>query len=236
MRISLKNSPEGLPWHEYKLLEFLLAAPIGYPAGIFLELMWRCSRKNSRLIGVEHLPENAIIYGFHVDVCLNYMTMRLLKDAGRRVLFCGGHNFVSYWAAGPGSMGAYQTWRYDRRLPTKPLQQIVNMLGGEPHALFGIFSDGAAGERCRIRESLVKLSIATRRPVVPYRSLYSPSARLGGDDYPVGLFVSGTSVFGQPIEFERLEQLDLEAARMLLENELYAVSHERLLDRVAKAK
>lgn len=226
----LKYSPEGLPWKDYRPLQFLAAAPLSYAAACWLEAMWRCSRRHARLVGAETLPDNAIIYDFHVDVCLNYITMHLLKELGKKVVFATSHDFNSYLAAGPGSFGAYQSWRFDRRQPAKPLEQIGEMLEGRPDSILGIFTDGAGGKPFRVRESLVKLAIASKRPLVPFRSLYSPTFRMLGDDYPKGLVVKGRSVFGAPIAFSDLAALDVETARSMLESALFAISDERLVE------
>ncbi len=216
-------SPEGLPWREYRKLQFLAAAPIAYPIGLWLEIVWRTSKNRAVLVGAENLPANAILYDFHVDVATNYITMHLLKDTGRKVIFVGSHDFDSYWSSGSASMGAYEQWRFDRRKKDKPLAQIVQMLGEHPDTLLGIFTDGAGGKRNRVRESLVKLALESKRPVVPFRSFYSPVVRLFGDDIPCRPGVAGRSVFGEPIAASELAQMSVEEARLKLEQALLAI-------------
>jgi 1-acyl-sn-glycerol-3-phosphate acyltransferase len=94
--------------------------------------------------------------------------------------------------------------------------------------MLGIFTDGGGGNRYRVRESLVKLAVRSGRPVVPFRSLYSPGFRLFGEDYPRGFSVKGCSVFGKPISAEELSRMEPEAARTFLEKSLLELSSERL--------
>lgn len=163
-------------------------------------------------MGAENVHPGSIIYGFHCDVLVNYITMHLLREQNKKILFIGSHDFASYTAYGPGSFGAYETWRFDRSREAKPSDQIIAMLKSRPEAILGIFTDGASGEPMRVRESLIKLAISSQRPIVPYRSLYGPKIRIGRNDYP-SLLVKGQSVFGKEISWEELSALPLEAAR-----------------------
>jgi hypothetical protein len=218
-------SPEGLPWKDYKLGQLVLMAPFGLSVGAYLQLVWKLSRDRARLIGREHLPDNAIIYDYHTDVATNFVTMHLLRESGKKVVFAGYHGFLSYSTFGPGSMGAYDVWRYHRGSSEKPFDQIVAMLNSCPDRIFGIFTD-AGGPYFQVRESLARLSLATKRPLVPYRSLYSPIAlNLFGQKIPAPR-VEGRSILGQPIAHETLSQIPLKSRASYLDRKLREVSAE----------
>ncbi len=218
-------SPEGIPWKNYKLGQWALMAPFGMSVGMYLQLVWKLSKGQSQIVGLEHLPENAILYDFHVDVATNFITMHLLREAGKKVIFSCHHGFLSYSTFGPGSMGAYDVWRYDRKLKEKPFDQIVAMLAARPNRVFGIFTD-AGGPYFKVRESLPRLALATGRPLVPFRSLYKPIAfNLSGQKIPAPR-VNGKSFIGSPILPETLSQIASEKRQEFLELKLREVSDE----------
>lgn len=218
------RSPEGIAWSEYNLPQLALMAPFGVPVGLYLEMVWKLSKQDAHIIGAEDLPENAILYDFHIDVATNFITMHLLAELGKKAIFSGYHGFMSYSSFGPGSMGAYHVWRYDRRLKIKPFDQMVAMLKAKPDRILGIFTD-AGGPYFKVRDSLPRLAIATGRPLVPFRSLYDPSVLILNQMLPAPR-VKGKSLFGKPILAGTLNGIALEERPRFLEQKLREVSDQ----------
>ncbi len=79
--------PRRIPWKDYKLGQWALMAPFGMSVGMYLQLVWKLSKGRSQIIELERLPDNAILYDFHVDVATNFITMHLLREAGKKVIF-----------------------------------------------------------------------------------------------------------------------------------------------------
>lgn len=214
----LEISPEGIPWREYRLAGLLLWLPFTVVMAIYLEMVWLVSKRFAKTLGLEKVPNNAIIYDWHADVMTNYLTVHLIKKYRQKITFLGSHDTISYIAFGPGSTGAYEVFRYRRGTDRKPVTQIVSFLDSRPNQILGIFTD-AGGPYFHVRESLVNLALASSRPLVPYRSFYRPYLKVMGHFLPLPM-VKGASVFGDPIYPAELGKIDSVAATQLLENRL----------------
>lgn len=218
----LRESPEGIRWAEYRKLELLLSLPFALVIWCYLEFLWILSNRISRLVEIDSVPPSAILYGFHYDSLQNYISTTLISKSGRAIRWIGFHGFLSYLGF---FVGCLRTSRYVRFHPrgTKPaLDELVEILQKHPNTLFGIFTD-AGGPYRRVRESLVKLSIATGRPLVPLHSSFSPKVKIHGHSVP---FPFGKCVvnFGVPTFPNELKQLDLQTARDTLEKRLDATN------------
>ena len=218
-RFNLKVSPEKIPWREYKLLQLAVVAPFSIFMAYYLELVSYLSRKNSKLENFDRVPENAILFGFHEDIMTNYVTMRLIKkNSENPCVFSGFHGFFSYVSFGPGAMGAYDVFRFYYGKKIKPRDQIINFLAKNTNRRFGIFTD-AGGPFYKVRKSLVELAIKTKRPLVPFRSRYSPGVIFFNNKFPLPI-IKGKSLFGEPIDCSKLSNLNIQNARDYLQEKI----------------
>ena len=83
------------------------------------------------------------------------------------------------------------------------------MLNNNQSAIMGIFTNGGGNKRFKVRKSLVELAINSKRPLVPYRSLYSPTIRILGNDFPYWPLISGKSLFGKVISYKAVSYTHL---------------------------
>jgi hypothetical protein len=224
-RFNFKISPEEIPWKDYKIISLLIVAPFSLIVGLFLETVWFFSKSKAALVHFDKAPDNAIIYGFHEDVMTNYITMHLIKKKENHpCIFSGFHGFASYIAFGPGSMGAYKVFRFYYGIKSKPREQIVQYLNSKPSHMFGIFTD-AGGPYNKVRKSLISLAIESKRPLVPFRSFYSPCFKLGNSRVPF-FSVQGKSIFGKVIPYRDLVSLKENEALNKIQNHIDQIKRE----------
>lgn len=211
------KSPEGIPWKDYKLFKLLLVLPISLFFAGYLELIWFFSKKKSVLVNFSDVPSNAILYDFHRDVMTNYVTMRMIRSSGKTVKFLNYHGLLSYLAFGCGCTGAYEVIRFRFDSKKRPLQQVIETINYFSEALFGLFTD-AGKPYGQVRTSLVEISKATNRPLVPFVSRFQPSLRFFETAIPLP-FGKGQAVFGRTIFPDEIKDLSIEAAQQFLQQE-----------------
>ncbi len=175
---------EGNPISDYRWFALLASVP----GNLMLEAMRALLRPTLTVHDVEGLdaiPDNAICYLFHPEMIHAVATVdlwqRYMNGGTHPGYYLGFHGLASYVGALPFAARGVRALRFDRRSPQKPFQQIIQHLIHNPGRFF-IRTD-AGGPYGRVRGSLLGLSAATGRPLVPMRQFASRSVKIWGHHF-----------------------------------------------------
>ncbi len=212
----MKTRPnrEGIPWNEYRYSHLLPALPIGFlihwATGLLSFFV-----AESAIKGPSQVPRGAIVVMFHPE-WLYFAVAR--KTAGRvreasahPFSWLGLHHFLSYFGSITAYFWNYQCARYDREKNIKPYQVTKNYLIKNPDFIFFIRTD-SGGPYGRVRESLIKLSLETGRPLVCERQWSNKSFPFLKHHIPLP-FTRIQTAFSEPISSDELKNLGIEKGR-----------------------
>lgn len=154
------------------------------------------------------VPDNAICYLFHGEIFYAIATVKLWQrhavDPQRPSAYLGFHGFFSYLGSLPFALTGWRTCRYDRRKGERPINVILRYLARHPGKFF--MRTDAGGPYYRVKGSVVKLSRASDRPLVPLRQFADRYIVINQHQIPL----PGARIFtkiGKPIPAHELRAL-----------------------------
>lgn len=168
-------SREGVPYRDYHALSALASLPVGAGIVAAFELLSRAVVEEP--IDLSDVPPDAILYLYHVESFLVTLTPTVWDGFGEHLAYLGYHGFASYLGGLWPYLHGFHCFRYDKRRPERPLQQIVEFLRKNPRLRFALRTD-AGGPYGKVRGSLVDMALATGRPLVGMRQLADRSTRV----------------------------------------------------------
>lgn len=196
---------EGNPFSSYNWVQLIASMPISL---LFEAYGLICSQTTQHTIvgSLDKVPENSILYLFHQELAAAVVTAddwtRIAHNPRNPGGYLGFHGFLSYMGSLPFMRRGWLACRYRRTSEAKPFDQITAFLRSHK-GLFVIRTD-AGGPYGTVRSSLVRLSIASNRPVVPVRQVADRSFRFLGHTFPLpGATI--TTHIGQPLAPEIFE-------------------------------
>lgn len=209
-------SPEGIPYKEYKTIKFILGAIISFLGFVIYKILIG-RNKNQVIVNKQYIVENAINYGFHHETFLNSLDLCAEVYKIKKIKWLGSHSFLSYLTSLPCMFYRLPCFRYNPKSKMRPIYQIINFLTNYD-GMFYLMTD-SGGNYSKINPSLIKMALATNRPLVPVRNRVDRTFRLFGHYF--ALFPGKWEmIFGKPVYPEQLRDLSRECRIELLQDRI----------------
>lgn len=212
---------EGIPLHQYNLFSLLSAIPVA----LLLETFFWLQRMVTHDKGIttnNDLPPNAIIVTFHGDSYLDPLSVKAWNYlSNSRYHWLGFHGFLSYIGSMRAMFYRIKAFRYKTKSKIRPMDQVREFLNNYQSGQLMLRTD-AGGPYGKVRPSLIKLAIESKRPLVCMRTSASRFITINHHKLGTPGSVIETKI-SCPIEYEKLEKLaktDIFEACMFVENEM----------------